>query len=279
MQIHLDRRYKCYGGWVEFYRHESRSTQSEMRFSIFRPATSVKQSMPTIFWLSGLTCTEENVMVKSGVQRILAEKGINFVAMDTSPRGEQVPDDEAWFFGQGAGFYVNATQSPWSQHFKMYDYVLYELPQLLSSHFQGIDLNRKSIMGHSMGGHGALVLSLREPQEYKCVSAFAPICNPSASAWGRHAFEKYLGSDVKLWDQYDACKLLQNANQCLPTLIDQGSEDEFYKEGLLLPESLEKISKANKLPVEVRYQPNYDHSYYFVASFIEDHINFHEKFY
>ena len=220
-------------------------------------------------WLSGLTCSDENFMQKAGAHRIAAELGIAIVAPDTSPIEEGVADDESYDLGQGAGFYVNATEAPWSRHYQMYDYVLGELPELIESTFPVSQ--RRAIAGHSMGGHGALIIN---PERYCSVSAYSPISNPISSLWGQKAFTAYLGKDKEAWRWHDACELLRQATQFVPALVDQGTADDFLTEQLK-PEMLEVAAKASGYPLELRFHEGYDHSYYFIASFIEDHLRFH----
>ncbi len=270
------KRVKAFGGWQIQCEHESVVVNCPMRFSIFLPETSEKQSLPALYWLSGLTCTDENFSTKSGAQRYAAEKNIILVMPDTSPRGEGVADDPDGQYdcGLGAGFYVNATQAPWRAHYQMYDYVLKELPALVEKEFPVTD--KKAIAGHSMGGHGALVLALRNSDQYSSVSAFSPICHPSACAWGKKAFTAYLGPDESHWSSYDACELLKDVSPTLPLLIDQGSADEFYPQQLLT-EDFQEAAKRVNYSIECRFHDGYDHSYYFISSFIGDHINFHAQ--
>ena len=267
---------KLFGGWHKQYTHDSQALNCKMRFAIYLPPQSQHKAVPVLYWLSGLTCTDENFMQKSGAQRIASELGVAIVAPDTSPRGDHVPDDpeSAYDFGQGAGFYVNATQQPWSQHYRMYDYVVSELPELIEQHFPVND--KRSIAGHSMGGHGALVIALRNPQRYMSVSAFSPICNPINSPWGQKAFINYLGADRELWKAYDACELLNQVSEVVPTLVDQGSEDTFLHEQLK-PEALRKAAEDAGYSMTIRVQEGYDHSYYFITTFIEDHLRFHSE--
>lgn len=267
---------KSFGGWHKRYRHRSVTLNCDMNFAIYLPPqTANGQKVPVLYWLSGLTCTDENFMQKAGAQRIAAELGIAIVAPDTSPRGQQVADDDHYDLGQGAGFYVNATEAPWSTHYQMYDYVVDELPTLIESTFPVTQ--QRSIAGHSMGGHGALVIALRNPERYQSASAFSPISNPSNCPWGRKALTAYLGQDQNLWSNYDASVLMRDAKQMLPTLIDQGSHDEFLTEQLK-PETLNAAAKVHALPLELRMQEGYDHSYYFIASFIEEHLRFHARY-
>jgi len=268
---------KVYGGLNEQHTHFSEVLDCQMRFSIFLPpGASQNEKVPALYWLSGLTCTDENFIHKAGAQRTASALGIALVVPDTSPRGEGVPDDPDgdYDFGLGAGFYVNATQEPWLNHYQMYDYVVKELPGLMESTFPIND--RRSISGHSMGGHGALVIALRNPQEYLSVSAFSPICNPVSCAWGEKAFSNYLGEDRLAWRQYDATELMKTSDSRLPILIDQGDADEFLTEQLK-PGNLEAIAKERNLRYEYRLQAGYDHSYFFISSFIEDHLRFHAE--
>ncbi len=271
----LRSRHKSFDGVVEFYEHDSRSTKSPMRFSIFRPDGDAK--VPVLFWLSGLTCTEENFTQKSGIQRYLSQYKMACVAMDTSPRGLGFAQEtENWTLGAGASYYVNATQEPWAKNYQMYDYVAYELPQLIAKEFN-TDQSRQGIFGHSMGGHGALVIGLREPKTFSSISALAPVCAASQSPRGQKAFAAYLGENRELWKTYDASELIRQAKVQRPILVDQGAEDEFFKEGFLMPERLKEAAQQGGYPLELRMHNAYDHSYYFVASFIEDHVKFHSR--
>lgn len=264
---------KSFGGWHKQYSHHSETLNCTMRFAIYLPPeASDDNKVPVLYWLSGLTCTDENFMQKAGAHRIAAELGVAIVAPDTSPRGEGVADDEGYDLGKGAGFYVNATQAPWSKHYQMYDYVVSELPALIESRFPVSD--KRAISGHSMGGHGALVIALRNPDRYLSVSAFSPISNPTKCPWGQKAFTAYLGKDISTWRNYDASILMQEVEQTVPALVDQGEGDNFLAEQLK-PEVLEAAAKANDYPLELRRHDSYDHSYYFIASFIEDHLRFH----
>jgi len=266
---------KSFGGWHKQYSHRSAVLNCEMRFAIYLPpqaATGVK--VPVIYWLSGLTCTDENFMQKAGAQRIAAELGIAIVAPDTSPRGEGVADDPegSYDFGLGAGFYLNATREPWNRHYQMYDYVVKELPELIENNFQVSQ--QRAISGHSMGGHGALMIALRNPEHFNSVSAFSPITNPVNSPWGRKAFAGYLGTNQDIWKQYDSSELMKLSTNPVPALVDQGTKDDFLTEQLK-PEMLQAAAKQSSYPLELRMQEGYDHSYYFIASFIEDHLRFH----
>jgi len=266
---------KSFGGWHKQYSHVSSTLNCTMRFAIFLPPqASTGAKVPVLYWLSGLTCTDENFMQKASAQRLAAELGIAIVAPDTSPRGEDVADDDGYDLGKGAGFYVNATQAPWNRHYQMYDYVVNELPELIESMFPVSD--QRSIAGHSMGGHGALVIALRNAERYQSVSAFSPITNPISCPWGQKAFTAYLGSDTSTWREYDASLLMRDAQQQVPALVDQGEADNFLVEQLK-PEVLVAAASASDYPLELRSHEGYDHSYYFIASFIEDHLRFHAK--
>lgn len=266
---------KSFGGWNKQYSHPSRSLRCDMRFAIYLPPLACGGlKVPVLYWLSGLTCTDENFMHKAGAQRAAAELGMAIVAPDTSPRGEAVPDADGYDLGKGAGFYVNATQSPWSDHYRMYDYVLQELPELIESTFPVSD--RRSIAGHSMGGHGALVLALRNPGRFRSVSAFSPISNPVNCPWGKKALSAYLGKNTQSWADYDASMLMRRASQFVPALIDQGEADEFLQEQLK-PETLEAAAATNAYPLQLNRHAGYDHSYFFIASFIEQHLRFHAE--
>lgn len=266
---------KSFGGWHKQYSHQSKVLNCTMRFAIFLPPqASNEQKVPVLYWLSGLTCTDENFMQKAGAQRMAAELGIAIVAPDTSPRGQDVADDDGYDLGQGAGFYVNATQAPWDRHYQMYDYVVNELPALIESTFPVS--TQKSISGHSMGGHGALVIALRNPETYRSVSAFSPISNPVDCPWGQKAFSTYLGKDVNTWRNYDASELMKQAKTFVPARVDQGASDDFLVEQLQ-PEKLEAAAAQSNYPLVLNMHDGYDHSYYFIASFIEEHLRFHAK--
>lgn len=277
MSIQLLGEQQCFAGRQLRYEHQAITLNCAMRFSVYLPpqaATGAK--LPVVYWLSGLTCTDENFVQKAGAQRMAAEKGLILVAPDTSPRGEGVPDDAdgAWDFGLGAGFYVNATEAPWQTHYQMFDYVTQELPNIIQDNFA--TNGKQSIMGHSMGGHGALVCALRLPQRYASVSAFAPIVNPSDVPWGQKALGNYLGENKQTWQDYDACALMAKATQHLPMLIDQGTADSFVPVQLQ-PEALQKVAATAQYPVMMRQQTGYDHSYFFIASLIDEHLAFHAK--
>jgi S-formylglutathione hydrolase len=265
----------CFGGTVGYYSHPSTCCHGEMKFSIYQPAQAQIRPLPVLYFLSGLTCTEENFMAKAGAQQFATKYGVTLIAPDTSPRHTGTPgEDDDWDFGTGAGFYVDAIAQPWSAHYRMYSYVTEELPALIQEHFPVCD--RASIFGHSMGGHGALVCALRNPERYRSVSAFAPIVAPMQVAWGQKALSRYLGDERSRWQQYDACELVQQAKFHSPILIDQGMSDRFLSEQLR-PELFEQACQAVGQSLTVRRQPGYDHSYYFIATFIEDHIRYHAE--
>jgi S-formylglutathione hydrolase len=263
---------RCFGGMQGVYSHPSAATGTEMTFGLFLPAEAEEGAVPVLWYLSGLTCTHENAMVKAGAQRWAAEAGIALVFPDTSPRGEGVANDPAFDLGQGAGFYVNATQKPWAPHFRMWDYVSDELPRLLFNTFPLAE-EAQAITGHSMGGHGALTLAMSFPGRFTSVSAFAPICQPSASDWGRKQFTAYLGPDESLWAAHDATALMRRYGFDGPLLVDQGTADQFID--LLRPEALSAAIAEQRQGGTFRMQKGYDHSYFFVSSFIEDHVGFH----
>jgi S-formylglutathione hydrolase len=266
---------KSAGGWTKRYRHRSTTLGCDMTFSIYLPPQIESgEKLPVLYWLSGLSCTDENFMQKAGAHRIAAELGMVIIAPDTSPRGDDVPGDPdgGWDFGHGAGFYLNATQAPWAQHYRMHDYVVHELPTLIEASFPVSD--QRGISGHSMGGHGALVCALRNPGRYQSLSAFAPICNPMIVPWGEKAFSRYLGEDRAQWREWDASQLIATAAEKLPILIDQGDRDQFLTVQLK-PEVLQVAALAAGHPLDLRMQHGYDHSYYFIASFIEDHLRHH----
>ncbi len=270
----LNSEYKCFGGKVGFYRHVSSTCNGEMRFAVYQPPQAAQTLVPVLYFLSGLTCTEETFMIKAGAQRYAAKYGLMLVAPDTSPRNTGIPgEDDDWDFGTGAGFYLDATREPWASHYQMYSYVVHELPALVAKHFP-INPDRQGIFGHSMGGHGALVCALRNPQQYQSVSAFAPIVAPMRCPWGQKAFKGYLDNDPESWRVYDACELITRLGYHSPILIDQGTADKFLNEQLQ-PELFEQACTAVNQPLNLRYQEGYDHSYYFISSFIEDHIRHH----
>ena len=265
---------RCFGGIQGVYAHASEVTGCDMTFGLFLPASAIERPAPVLWYLSGLTCTHENAMVKAGAQRFAAEHGLALVFPDTSPRGEGVANDEAYDLGQGAGFYVNATQAPWKKHFRMWDYLAEELPRVVTAGFE-IDEDRQAITGHSMGGHGALTLAMSLPGRFRSVSAFAPIANPTGSDWGRKQFIAYLGADESRWRAHDASILMAEKGFDGEVLIDQGGADQFLD--LLRPETLAQAMAARRQPGAFRMQKGYDHSYFFVSTFIEDHIAFHSE--
>ena len=263
-----------FGGWQDVYRHRSGVLGCDMTVGVYFPPQAADGPCPVLYWLSGLTCNEQNFITKAGAQRHAAEHGIILVAPDTSPRGDDVADADGYDLGKGAGFYVNATQDPWARHYRMYDYIVDELPAWVEADPAASD--RRAISGHSMGGHGALVIALRNPGRYRSVSAFAPIVAPSRVPWGQKAFAAYLGDDRGTWTQYDAVDLVESAQEKLPLLVDQGDADEFL-DGQLRPQLLQAACDAAGHPLELRLQPGYDHSYYFIASFIGDHVAHHAR--
>lgn len=266
------------GGFLNRYTHQSTSCQCEMTFSVYLPPQATSAKVPALYWLSGLTCSDENARSKAGMQRFAAKHGIAIIFPDTSPRGEAVADEpDRYDLGQAAGFYVNATQSPWTPHFNMYDYITSELPALIESELPLV-AGLKSISGHSMGGHGALICALKNPQSYRSVSAFAPIANPVLCGWGQGCFTAYLGDDTSSWEAYDATCLVRDGARVGDILIDQGSADEFLHEGQLLPDNFEAACEQTGQACTVRMQPDYDHSYHFISTFIESHIEYHAGF-
>lgn len=261
-------------GQQQVYQHDCASTKTPMRFSIYLPDIAQQAPCPTLFWLSGLTCTEENFTVKAGVQRVASELGMIIIAPDTSPRGDHIPDDsDAYDLGQGAGFYVDATEEPWQTNYQMHSYIAQELPELVKQHFP-VDSDRIGIFGHSMGGHGALVMHLRYPELFKSASAFAPIVAPSQVPWGQKILSTYLGSERQTWLDYDACALVTRGPSNVEILIDQGTEDEFLT-GQLKPELFVEACRKVGQPVHLRMQSGYDHSYFTIASFMADHLRHH----
>ena len=271
--------HRSFGGVVGFYRHDAATTACSMRFSVFNPPQAEKGRVPVLYYLAGLTCSEETFMMKAGAHRIAAELGLMLIAPDTSPRGVKLPgDNDSWDFGVGAGFYVDATQEPWSRHYRMYSYVTEELPKLIDTAFAA-DRERVGIFGHSMGGHGALTIGLRNPARYRSISAFAPIAAPKSCPWGEKALGGYLGADRDKWSTYDATELvaqLKDAARRPAILIDQGTSDQFL-EKQLHPHLFEAAAKKVGYPVTVRMQPGYDHGYYFISTFMEDHLRHHER--
>ena len=264
------------GGYLNRYTHESSSCHCTMTFSVYLPPQAETAEVPAVYWLSGLTCTDDNFRVKAGAQRYAAELGLALVIPDTSPRGKQVPDAaDRYDLGQGAGFYVNATQPPWSRHYHMYDYITRELPVLVEAELPLIP-GLRSISGHSMGGHGALICALKNPGMYQSVSAFAPICNPVACGWGEGCFGAYLGADREQWQAWDATCLVAAGAEAVPLLIDQGTGDEFLAEQLH-PQKLEAVCTRRNIPITLRMQQGYDHSYHFIATFIGEHLVWHAQ--
>jgi S-formylglutathione hydrolase len=265
---------RCFGGTQGVYRHASDATGTDMTFGLFLPVEAADGPVPVLWYLSGLTCTHENAMSKAGAQGWAAEQGIALVFPDTSPRGDHVPDDDAYDLGKGAGFYVNATQDPWAEHFQMWDYITAELPAALFKRF-ALDAARQAITGHSMGGHGALTIAMSLPDRFASVSAFAPICNPTQSDWGRKQFQAYLGDDTSLWDAHDASVLMDRHGFPGPVLIDTGTSDQFGDH--LGTAALAAAIATRRQPATLRLQAGYDHSYFFVSSFMEDHVAFHAE--
>lgn len=264
-----------HGGRQLVATHQSNSCNCEMKFSIFLPPQAKEKPCPVLFYLSGLTCTHANVTEKGEFRAAASKHGIIIVCPDTSPRGETVADEDVYFFGSGAGFYVDATEAPFAENYNMYTYVTQELPELISKEFNA-DMSRQSIFGHSMGGHGALTIALKNPDQYKSVSAFAPICAPSQVEWGQNAFTKYLGSDETNWRAYDTVNLIEDGNHVVEMLVDQGTGDEFLESGLR-PNLLEDACKAANIKLTLRMQEGYDHSYYFISSFMADHVAWHAQ--
>ncbi|NXX22299.1 ESTD hydrolase, partial [Podargus strigoides] len=280
---------KCFEGFQKVFEHDSAELKCKMKFGIYLPPKAETGKCPVLYWLSGLTCTEQNFITKAGFHQAAAEHGLIVVAPDTSPRGCNIEgEDESWDFGTGAGFYVDATEDPWKTNYRMYSYIKDELPKLINANFP-TDPERMSISGHSMGGHGALILALKNPGKYKSVSAFAPICNPIQCQWGKKALGGYLGSDVSKWEAYDATQLAKSyPDSHLDILIDQGKDDQFLSAGQLLPDNFIAACTEQKIPVVFRLQQasffcapdcwGYDHSYFFIATFINDHIKHHAKY-
>jgi S-formylglutathione hydrolase len=266
-----------FGGRQLRFSHTSKTLDCDMHFSVYLPPAAHQNRVPVLYWLSGLTCTDENAMQKAGAQRYAAQHGVAIVAPDTSPRGAGVPDDPeaSYDFGLGAGFYVDAEQAPWSRHYRMYDYIVNELPELVAVNLS-IDSDRAAIFGHSMGGHGALTIALKNTDRYRSASAFAPICSPANCAWGQKALEQYIGTDRERWKRYDTTELITSAQHHLPLLVDQGEADNFLTQQLKI-ELLEQACADANYPITIRRQAGYDHSYFFIASFIGEHIAFHMR--
>jgi len=269
-------RTRSFEGWLEVYTHASDACSCDMTFAVYLPPQAADGPVPVLYWLSGLTCTHENFVTKAGAQQFAAEHGIMLVVPDTSPRGAGIDiEDDHWDFGTGAGFYLNATNPPWDKHYNMYDYIVTELPAAIHANFP-TQADNESIFGHSMGGHGALTIALKNPGRYKSVSAFAPICVPTECPWGHKAFSNYLGDDCEEWLQYDANYLVKQAEEQLPLLIDQGDADGFLEEQLKFEQFVSTLKEIDH-PHKARLQEGYDHSFYFIASFMQDHIEHHSK--
>ena len=275
--IQLVGEHACFGGMQQFYKHDSRETRGSMKFSVYQPPQAKAGKVPVLYYLSGLTCTDETFPTKAHAQALAAELGLMLIAPDTSPREPRIPGDaDKWDFGQGAGFYVDATQTPWAENYRMYSYITKELPAVVEANLPSMT-GATGIFGHSMGGHGALTLALRNPSLYKSVSAFAPITAPMQCPWGQKAFSNYLGADQETWRQYDASELV--AKKAFPThiLIDQGTADQFYKEQQLLPEKFSAAAAKSGQKLTLRMQEGYDHGYYFIQTFMADHLHHHAK--
>ena len=279
MNLKILKEHNSYGGVMTFYSHNSQSVKGEMTFGVFYPPQMTKGArLPALTYLAGLTCTQETFMMKGGAQQFAAEYGIILISPDTSPRGASIDgEDDAWDFGTGAGFYINATQEEWSKNYRMEDYITIELQEIMNKSLN-VDMAKQGIFGHSMGGHGALTLGLKYPNVYRSISAFAPICAPTKCPWGEKAFSGYLGNDTEDWKRYDAVELVRNINksQHKKILIDQGLADEFL-ENQLKPDRLEDVCKDTGFPLNLRYHEGYDHSYYFISTFMADHIEHHAK--
>ena len=274
-QITLRSEHRCYGGTLGYYTHPSTSTSTEMRFGVYVPPHAKGARLPVLYYLAGLTCTEETFLIKAGAQRLAAELGLILVTADTSPRGVSLPgDSESWDFGVGAGFYVDATCQPWAQHYRMYSYVTEDLPTVVEAYFPASD--RRGIFGHSMGGHGALVIALRNADRYASVSAFAPISNPMTVPWGEKAFGNYLGADRSQWEAYDASALMTKEPYPGEILVDQGLSDQFLDKQLR-PEALERAAQESGQRLTMRRHSGYDHSYWFIQTFVGDHLSWHAE--
>jgi S-formylglutathione hydrolase len=274
IMLELISRSRCFGGNVDFYQHQSLVCHAPMKFAVYQPPT-IQAKLPVLYFLSGLTCTPENFITKAGAQQFAAQHGLLLVVPDTSPRHNGIPhEDLDYDLGSGAGFYVDATEEPWRQHYNMYSYVTGELPELIATNFPVSD--RQGICGHSMGGHGALVCGLKNPGMYRSISAFAPIAHPMASPWGRKAFQSYLGSDQALWQSYDATELVRQQQVSFPILIDQGSADQFLLDQLM-PDRFAQACQLSNQALNLRLQEGYDHSYYFISTFIADHLRYHAE--
>ena len=275
--LQLKSEYCCFDGTVAYYSHQSASCNSNMNFAVYLPPQAKSQPVPILYYLSGLTCNEENFITKAGAQQYAAELGIMLVAPDTSPRNTGIPgEDEDWDMGSGAGFYVDATEAPWKKHYQMYSYVTQELPKLIADNFSVTD--KQSIMGHSMGGHGALICALKNPQQYLSVSAFAPIAAPMQCPWGNKLFTAYLGNDKQKWAEYDATELVKQTQLNSTILIDQGTADQFYHQQQLLPEHFDRACQQAGQKLNLRFQKGYDHSYFTISTFIKEHMQHHAAY-
>ena len=268
--------HKCFGGVQGYYSHASKEIGLEMKFAVFQPPKAKSGRVPVLYYLAGLTCTEETFMIKAGAQRLASGLGLMLVAPDTSPRGANIPGEaDSWDFGVGAGFYLDATREPWAKHYRMYSYVTRELPALIAAEFPA-DMSCQGIFGHSMGGHGALVCALRNPGQYKSLSAFSPIAAPMRCPWGKKAFKGYLGDDPAAWQEYDASELVKRARLAGPILVDQGLADKFLSDQLY-PEVFETACRDAGQPLTLRRQEGYDHGYFFISTFMEDHLRHHAE--
>jgi S-formylglutathione hydrolase len=273
--LQLKSEYRCFNGTVAYYSHQSTTCNCQMNFAVYLPPQAKSQSVPILYYLSGLTCNEENFITKAGAQQYAAKLGIMLVVPDTSPRNTGIPgENDTWDLGSGAGFYVDATENPWQKHYQMYSYVTQELPDLIAQNFP-VQADKQSIFGHSMGGHGALICALKNPQQYLSVSAFAPIAAPSKCPWGEKLFTAYLGIDRQKWAEYDASELIKQTQLNSTILIDQGTEDQFYQQHQLLPENFEQACQQVGQKLNLRWQQGYDHSYFTISSFIKDHMQYH----
>jgi S-formylglutathione hydrolase len=272
--LELTAQSRCFGGTNGFYQHQSQVCNGTMKLAVYQPPSPAAK-LPVLYFLSGLTCTPENFITKAGAQQFAAQQGLLLVVPDTSPRQTNIPQaDQDYDLGSGASFYVDATQAPWQQHYQMYSYITQELPAVIASNFPISD--RQGICGHSMGGHGALICGLKNPQQYQSISAFSPVVNPRNCAWGKKAFSNYLGADQAQWSAYDATELVQQQQVPFPILIDQGDADQFLDQQLLT-DNFAQACKTAQQPLHLRMQPGYDHSYYFIASFIADHLKYHAE--
>ncbi|MEO1670269.1 MAG: S-formylglutathione hydrolase [Cyanobacteria bacterium J06631_2] len=276
--LRLRSQYRCFDGTVAYYSHQSTACNCEMNFAVYLPPQAESHTVPILYYLSGLTCNEENFITKAGAQKHAAELGIMLVAPDTSPRNTGIPgEDETWDLGSGAGFYIDATVDPWQKHYQMYSYITQELPSLIAANFP-VKPEKQSIFGHSMGGHGALICALKNPQQYLSVSAFAPIAAPSQCPWGDKLFTAYLGTDKQKWAEYDASELVKQVQLNSTILLDQGTEDQFYQQEQLLPKKFERACAEAGQKLNLRWQTGYDHSYFTITSFIKDHIQHHAAY-